>query len=138
MLRTFKIFHAASSFIVCCYNQTKCEKTFQGVYLLLTQNSLTPNKTVLVCQNRTCKASGSVKVLQAFQKCDSFPDAEIVGSSCLGQCGNGPMVLVLPEETWYSGVAPHEVKTLIEQHLHRGQPVKSMLYSAKHNLKKRK
>ena len=103
----------------------------------MTQNSLASNKTVLVCQNRTCKASGSAKVLQAFQNC-SDNNVEVIGSSCLGQCGNGPMVLVLPEETWYSGVAPHEVEKLIEQHLHRGQPVKSMLYSAKHSSKKRK
>ena len=92
---------------------------------------LAPNKTVLVCQNRTCKASGSVKVLKAFQ--NSICDVEIVGSGCLGQCGNGPMVLVLPEEIWYSRVSPHEVKTLIEQHLHEGQPVRSMLYPAKHS-----
>lgn len=103
----------------------------------MTQNSLTPNKTVLVCQNRTCKSSGSAKVLQALQNC-SISDIEIIGSGCLGQCGNGPMVLILPEETWYSRVASHEVKTLVEQHLHRGQPVKSMLYPAKHNLKKKK
>lgn len=104
----------------------------------MTQNSLTPNKTVLVCQNRTCKASGSVKVLKAFQKCDSFPETEIVGSACLGQCGNGPMVLVLPEEIWYCRVTANEVKTLIEQHLLEGQPVRSMLYPAKHNLDKHK
>lgn len=98
----------------------------------MTQNSLTPNKTVLVCQNRTCKAFGSAKVLQAFQNC-SLDNSEIIGSGCLGQCGNGPMVLVLPEEVWYSRVTANEVKTLIEQHLDRGQPVRSMLYPAKHN-----
>lgn len=103
----------------------------------MTKNSLAPNKTVLVCQNRTCKASGSRKVLQAFQNCSIF-DVEIIGSGCLGQCGNGPMVLVLPEKTWYSRVTANEVTTLVGQHLDRGQPVKSMLYSAKHNSKKRK
>lgn len=99
------------------------------------QNSLAPGKTVLVCQNRTCKASGSAKVLQAFQNC-SLTDSEIVGSGCLGQCGNGPMVLILPEEIWYSRVTANEVKTLVEQHLDRGQPVKSMLYPTKHSPKK--
>lgn len=74
---------------------------------------LAPNKTVLVCQNRTCKASGSVKVLQALQNC-SDTNIEVIGSGCLGQCGNGPMVLVLPEETWYSRVTANEVKTLVE------------------------
>ena len=102
------------------------------------ENSLAPSKTVLVCQNRSCKASSSAKVLQAFQ--NSLPDVEnveVIGSGCLGQCGNGPMVLILPDAIWYSRVAPHEVKILVEQHLHKGQPVRSMLYPVKHTSKKR-
>lgn len=47
------------------------------------------------------------------------------------------MVLILPEEIWYSRVAVDEVKTLVEQHLLKGQPVKSMLYPVKHNLKRK-
>jgi len=28
----------------------------------------------------------------------------VTGSTCLGQCGMGPMVLVTPEQVWYSHV----------------------------------
>ena len=70
---------------------------------------------VVVCQNTTCKQQGSQKVLAAFERC--VPDGVPVEiSGCLGQCGNGPMVIVLtegvageekkPHKTWYSAVSP--------------------------------
>ncbi len=73
-------------------------------------------KTVLVCQNRTCKLSGSTTVLKAFQSY-SIPNVTIIGSGCLAQCGNGVMVLILPEEIWYSQVSPDKVKAIVEKHL---------------------
>jgi (2Fe-2S) ferredoxin len=89
------------------------------------------SRRVLVCQNRTCRKQGAAKVLQAFQKL-SGSEIEVVASSCLGQCGNGPMVLVMPEKVWYSHVCAEEVATVIEQHLRGGKPVEAMLYRKFH------
>ena len=74
------------------------------------------NKTVLVCQNRTCKLSGSTEVLRAFQAY-SIPDVTVIGSGCLAQCGNGVMVLILPDKIWYSQVSPDKVKAIVKEHL---------------------
>ena len=84
------------------------------------------SKRVLVCQNRTCRKQGSAKVLAAFQ-CLADAEVEVVASGCLGHCGSGPMVLVLPEKVWYSRVCPGDVGA-IEQHLQGGKPVEAMLY----------
>lgn len=94
------------------------------------------SKQVLVCQSRSCQKQGAAKVLAAFQ---SLPVTEVtvIASGCLGQCGNGPMVLVLPEETWYSGVQAGEVPAVVERHLRGGRPVYSMLY-LKYHQKSRK
>jgi (2Fe-2S) ferredoxin len=73
-------------------------------------------KCIRVCQNRTCRKQGAAKVLAAFEAI-SVPDAMVMGSGCLGQCGNGPMVLVLPDMVWYSGVRPSEVALIVEQYL---------------------
>ncbi|AFY81501.1 (2Fe-2S) ferredoxin domain-containing protein [Oscillatoria acuminata] len=91
---------------------------------------MTP-KRVLICTNRTCRKQGSQKVLAAFQSLP-IPDVTIESSSCLGQCGNGPMVLILPDEIWYSQVQPDEVRAVVERHLQRGIPVKGMLYPKFH------
>ncbi|MEH2050469.1 (2Fe-2S) ferredoxin domain-containing protein [Nostoc sp.] len=84
-------------------------------------------RCVRVCQNRTCKKQGAAKVLAAFVALP-IPDVTVMASSCLGQCGNGPMVLVLPDMIWYSGIQPDEVSLLVEHHLLGGQIVKQMLY----------
>ncbi|WP_315789868.1 (2Fe-2S) ferredoxin domain-containing protein [Fischerella sp. JS2] len=89
-------------------------------------------KCVRVCQNRTCRKQGSAKVLAAF-KAIAMPGVMVIGSSCLGQCGNGPMVLVLPDMVWYSGVRPSEVPLIVEQHLLGNQVVTKMLYHRFHS-----
>lgn len=86
---------------------------------------------VRICQNTACKKSGSLQVLAAFQA-QSLLNITIIGSRCLGQCGSGPMVVVLPEETWYSRVLPGEVPAIVERHLKRGEPIKAMLYRKFH------
>ena len=93
------------------------------------------SRQVLVCQNRTCRKQSTAKVLAAFKQL-SPSEVEVVASGCLGQCGNGPMVLVLPEEVWYSGVCPEEVAAITEQHLRGGKPVEAMLYRKFHRLSK--
>ncbi|NJL11224.1 MAG: (2Fe-2S) ferredoxin domain-containing protein [Calothrix sp. SM1_7_51] len=86
---------------------------------------------VQVCQNRTCRKQGATEVLAAFQA-QPLADVTVRGSSCLGQCGNGPMVLVLPEVVWYSGVQQDEVSLIVEKHLLSGVPVTQMLYHRFH------
>lgn len=92
---------------------------------------MTSSKCVLVCQNRTCRKQGAAAVLASFES-RVANDVTVTGSSCLGQCGNGPMVLVTPDEVWYCGVRPEEVPVVVERHLRGGEPVKAMLYPKFH------
>ena len=89
-------------------------------------------KCVRVCQNRTCKKQGAVKVLAAFEA-NLVSEMTVIGSSCLGQCGNGPMVLIVPDMVWYSHVRPSEVKKVVEEHLLGGKRVEQMLYHRFHS-----
>ncbi len=88
-------------------------------------------KCVRVCQGRTCSKMGAVDVLEAF-RVRPVAGFAIAGCSCLGQCGNGPMVVILPEQVWYDRVGVAEVPVLIERHLQAGQPVAAMLYRKFH------
>lgn len=91
------------------------------------------SRQILVCQSRSCRKLGAAAVLSAFQAL-SVTEVIVSGSGCLGQCGNGPMVLLTPEQIWYSAVHASEVPTVVEQHLLGGCPVKSMLYPKYHQL----
>ncbi|MEC4865056.1 MAG: (2Fe-2S) ferredoxin domain-containing protein [Jaaginema sp. PMC 1078.18] len=84
-------------------------------YCYMTQERLF-DKTILVCQNRTCRKQGSGKVLTALQQ-NPTANVEVRGCGCLGQCGSGPIVLVLPEKVWYRGVKPGEVQAVVAENL---------------------
>ena len=88
-------------------------------------------RQVLICQSRSCRQQCAAEVLAAFQRLP-VTGVTVIGSSCLGQCGNGPMVLVTPDQVWYSAVHPKEVPAVVEQHLQDNHPVVSMLYPKYH------
>ena len=95
------------------------------------QNSDSSPECVRVCLNRTCRKQGAKLVLAAFEA-NFVPGITVTGSACLGQCGNGPMVLVLPDVVWYCSVRPNQVPLIIEQHLLGGKKVRHMLYRRFH------
>lgn len=68
---------------------------------------------IVICQNRTCRKQGSAEVLAAFAAIALPPEIEVIASGCLGQCGNGPMVLLLPSEILYRRVSPQDVENLV-------------------------
>jgi (2Fe-2S) ferredoxin len=88
--------------------------------------AMAAQKHVLVCQNRTCLRQGAAAVLAAFQA-HPVPDCVITKAGCMGQCGNGPMVHILPDNIWYCQVSASEVAAVAEHHLRGGHPVKAML-----------
>lgn len=81
---------------------------------------------VSVCQHRSCSRSGSEAVLKAFQRHQSAT-LMVNGCECQGQCGSGPTVRVMPDDTWYCRVQPEDVDTIVENHLvPDGKPVESL------------
>lgn len=86
---------------------------------------------VLVCQHRTCRKQGATEVLAAFQRL-APTRWTVIASQCLGQCGNGPMVRILPDNIWYWRVNPQEVAAIVERHLLGGVPVVAMTYPRFH------
>jgi NADH:ubiquinone oxidoreductase subunit E len=75
--------------------------------------NLLPDPTcVLICQNRTCKKQGAAEVLATFRALVT-PAIAYEGCGCLGNCGNGPIVLVLPARIWYYRVQPQDVSTIL-------------------------
>lgn len=69
---------------------------------------------VLICQNRTCRKQGAAAILTAFRAVDR-PDLTSEGCGCLGNCGNGPIVLVLPARIWYYRVQPQDVSIVLDR-----------------------
>ena len=49
-------------------------------------------------------------------------------AGCFNQCGNGPMVVVYPENVWYAGVTPEKARRILEEHIAGGRPVTDLVY----------
>jgi len=48
-------------------------------------------------------------------------------SGCLDRCGLGPVIVVYPEETWYSYQNEVDIDEIIEQHLLNGKIVQRLI-----------
>ncbi|MEO1070277.1 MAG: (2Fe-2S) ferredoxin domain-containing protein [Cyanobacteria bacterium J06638_6] len=98
----------------------------------MTSSSQQPQRwLVQVCRYRSCDRSGSAAVLAAFQEHQSSTIL-VAESGCMGQCGAGPMVRVMPGNTWYIRIAVADVPRIVEQHLQGGEPVRDRLHPRFH------
>ncbi|ELZ95872.1 hypothetical protein C440_06267 [Haloferax mucosum ATCC BAA-1512] len=92
-----------------------------------------PGKHVAVCTNQTCAASGAATVLeqlrQQARKSDDC-DVHVSRSSCLGQCGDGPIVAVYPDSIWYGGVTPDDTERIVSSHLERDRIVSDLVHQS--------
>ncbi|SEP18016.1 Sirohydrochlorin ferrochelatase [Halogranum amylolyticum] len=89
-----------------------------------------PEKHVAVCTNQTCAADGSPAVLERLRQEARDSDAcdvRITRSSCLGRCGDGPMVAVYPDGVWYGGVDRTDAERIVSSHLDRDRIVSDIV-----------
>lgn len=47
-------------------------------------------------------------------------------AGCLGRCDQGPVIVVYPEETWYSYIDKEDVAEIIDEHLLNGRVVERL------------
>lgn len=46
---------------------------------------------------------------------------------CLGQCGNGPNMVVYPEGIWYGDLEKKSIQRIVQEHLIEGTPVHDLI-----------
>ncbi len=51
-------------------------------------------------------------------------------AGCFSQCGNGPMLVVYPENVWYGALTKEGARRILEEHLVGGHPVTDLRYEA--------
>ena len=87
---------------------------------------------LLVCGGTGCKSSESEQIrdnlLAEIEKNDLNDDVQVVMTGCFGFCEKGPIVKVLPDNTFYVQVKPEDAATIVEEHLVKGRKVDHLLY----------
>ncbi len=47
-------------------------------------------------------------------------------AGCLDRCAGGPVIVVYPEEVWYTYVDDHDIDEIVQSHLVGGRPVERL------------
>jgi NADP-reducing hydrogenase subunit HndC len=87
---------------------------------------------LLVCGGTGCKSSNSLLLAEYLRteiKNQGLGDfAQVVGTGCFGFCEKGPIVKIIPDNTFYTQVKPEDAKEIVEEHIVKGRKVGRLLY----------
>ncbi|KAF5067689.1 NADP-reducing hydrogenase subunit HndC [anaerobic digester metagenome] len=87
---------------------------------------------VLVCGGTGCHASESdtllenLKTIVADKGLDN--EVQVIATGCFGFCEKGPIVKIMPDNTFYTQVSPADAREIVEEHLIKGRKVNRLLY----------
>jgi len=87
---------------------------------------------ILVCGGTGCRASASEEIQKRLNDClkeNSLEnEVQVVATGCFGFCEKGPIVKMLPDNTFYVKVTPEDTEEIIKEHIIKGRKVKRLLY----------
>ncbi len=87
---------------------------------------------LLVCGGTGCRASESEQLFHNLKKEVSDKgmenDVQVITTGCFGFCEKGPIVKVMPDNTFYTQVKPEDATEIIAEHVIKGRQVNRLLY----------
>ncbi len=87
---------------------------------------------ILICGGTGCKASESNEIKEKLNyfisEYDLEDEIQVVLTGCFGFCEKGPILKILPDNTFYVSVTPADAEEIIKEHILKGRPVQRLLY----------
>ena len=87
---------------------------------------------ILLCGGTGCQSSGSSVIHDNLQNellmKGLSDEVQVIRTGCFGFCEKGPIVNVLPDNTFYVEVKPEDAREIIDEHVIKGRQVKRLLY----------
>jgi NADH:ubiquinone oxidoreductase subunit F (NADH-binding)/(2Fe-2S) ferredoxin/NAD-dependent dihydropyrimidine dehydrogenase PreA subunit len=87
---------------------------------------------VMVCGGTGCESSKSDLIyrnlLREVETAGLASEVQVVKTGCFGFCEKGPIVKVLPDESFYVEVKPEDAAEIVAEHIVKGREVKRLLY----------
>lgn len=86
---------------------------------------------ILICGGTGCLSSHSKDIRTEFELAlkEQGMDQEVklVMTGCFGLCEKGPVVVVYPDDVFYSHVQPTDAEEIVKEHVVKGRPVERLL-----------
>ncbi|HRT28871.1 MAG TPA: NADH-quinone oxidoreductase subunit NuoF [Kiritimatiellia bacterium] len=90
---------------------------------------------ILVCGGTACESIKGGELFDALKKAVKANglanEVQVVRTGCLGFCEKGPVVKILPQDTFYVEVKPEDAEVIVKEHLVEGRVVSRLLYDTK-------
>ena len=87
---------------------------------------------ILLCGGTGCKASNSAQINENFVKLlaenNLSDEVQVITTGCFGFCEKGPIVKILPDNTFYTRVTPEDCEEIVKEHIIKGRKVARLLY----------
>ena len=90
----------------------------------------TREKHILICHGTGCTSSKSPAIMEKFievLKEKNIDNVRVVKTGCFGLCSKGPIVIIRPEDTFYSMVTADDVEEIVNTHIINGEIVQRLL-----------
>lgn len=87
-------------------------------------------KYILVCKDTACMSSNSALIIENFRKIikeKKIENVKVIQTGCFGICSKGPLVVIRPEEVFYSNVKPEDCEEIINTHILEGKIAEKFL-----------
>ena len=98
--------------------------------LRVNEKSKGKRRDILVCHVTGCTSSKSPEILEKLRKLiksKKIENVNVVKVGCLGLCSKGPIVIIRPEDTFYSQVKIDDCEEIINSHIVKGKVVERLL-----------
>ncbi|MDX9724848.1 MAG: NADH-quinone oxidoreductase subunit NuoF [Bacteroidales bacterium] len=87
---------------------------------------------ILVCGGTGCHASESDAIVWNLRdelEAKGLSDkVQVILTGCFGFCEKGPIVKIMPDNTFYVQVKPEDAQVIVEEHIIKGRKVPKLLY----------
>ena len=88
---------------------------------------------LLVCGGTGCRASESDSIVETLKtelvNQGLENEVQVIMTGCFGFCEKGPIVKVLPDNTFYTEVKSADAKEIVAEHIVKGRKVNRLLYT---------
>ena len=92
----------------------------------------TEHLQILICGGTGCKASDShiiaERLQQALERNNIANKVDVITTGCFGFCEKGPIVKIIPDNTFYTQVVPDDADEIVREHIIGGRKIKRLLY----------
>lgn len=88
---------------------------------------------LMACAGTGCVAGGAFQIIEELEKEINTrgldEEISVVPTGCNGFCGQGPLMVVIPDNIFYGWLTLDDIPHLVEEHFLKGRPVEKLMFT---------